>query len=54
VPLVGASRPASIRIVVDLPEPFGPRKPKICPRGTSKLTRSAATNAPNFRVTSRT
>ena len=39
-PAVGASRPASMRIVVDLPEPFGPRKPKTPPRGMSKLTLS--------------
>jgi len=26
-PEVGFSRPQSMRIVVDLPEPFGPRKP---------------------------
>ena len=31
-------RPVSILIVVVLPAPFGPRKPKISPRGTSKLT----------------
>jgi hypothetical protein len=27
-----------MRMVVDLPEPFGPRKPKMPPRGMSKLT----------------
>ena len=31
VPLVGFSRPHSMRIVVDLPAPFAPRKPKISP-----------------------
>ena len=36
VPLVGVSSPQSIRMVVDLPEPFGPRNPKICERGTSR------------------
>jgi hypothetical protein len=30
-PLVGASRPSTSRIVVDLPEPFGPRKPVTIP-----------------------
>jgi len=29
VPLVGINRPHSIRIVVGLPAPFAPRKPKI-------------------------
>jgi hypothetical protein len=31
--------PQSMRMVVDLPAPLGPRKPKISPRRTSKLTR---------------
>ena len=31
LPLVGLRRVARILIVVDLPAPFGPRKPKICP-----------------------
>jgi hypothetical protein len=35
---------------VDFPEPFGPRKPKTLPRGTSNETWSTATNVPNFRV----
>ena len=30
VPEVGASRPVSILMVVDLPAPLGPRKPKNC------------------------
>ena len=29
---------AIIRIVVDLPAPFGPRKPKICPPGMARST----------------
>src|SRR5574340_1176577 len=37
-PPVGAKIPVSMRIVVDLPAPFGPRKPKISPFCTSKLT----------------
>ena len=53
-PAVGASSPASMRIVVDLPEPFGPRKPKMPPRGMSKLTLSTAMKSPNRRVRSRT
>ena len=40
----------SIRIVVDLPEPFGPRKPNTFPRGISNETRSTAVNVPNLRV----
>ena len=31
LPPVGISRPQSMRIVVDLPAPFGPRNPKISP-----------------------
>ena len=33
-----------MRMVVDLPAPLLPRKPKISPRATSKLTSSTATN----------
>ncbi len=43
-----------MRIVVDLPEPFGPRKPKMPPRGMSKLTRPTAVKLPKRRVTPRT
>ena len=32
----------SILIVVVLPAPFGPSRPKIVPRGTAKLTSSTA------------
>ena len=46
-PAVGLSRPSSMRIVVVLPAPFGPRKPKIAPRSTVKLTRSTAAKSPN-------
>src|SRR5215471_2353965 len=53
-PLVGASSPHSIRIVVDLPAPLLPRKPKISPRRTSNDTLSTATNAPKRRVRPRT
>ena len=42
-----------MRIVVDLPEPFGPRKPKTLPRGEVEATTSStAVNVPNLRVTS--
>src|SRR5438477_7839402 len=41
-PLVGYRRPSSSLTVVDLPEPFGPSKPKTSPRRTSKSTLSTA------------
>ena len=37
-PSVAGSSPVSIFIVVVLPQPFGPRKPKISPRSMVKLT----------------
>ena len=43
---VGRSRPSTIRIVVDLPAPFGPRKPVTLPGSTSKLRSSTATTSP--------
>src|SRR5258707_12681164 len=36
-------------MTVVLPLPFGPRKPKISPFSTRKLTSLTATNAPNLR-----
>ena len=42
VPSVGGSRPVSIFIVVLLPEPFDPRKPKISALAMRKLTWSTA------------
>ncbi len=42
VPLVGASRPVSILMVVDLPAPLGPRKPKNFPASTDKSSWSTA------------
>jgi hypothetical protein len=38
--------PQSIRMTVDLPDPFGPRNPKIDPRAIEKLTWSTAVNVP--------
>ena len=38
VPSVGGSSPVSIFIVVDLPQPFEPRKPKISPRSIDSVT----------------
>src|SRR5262245_2959153 len=54
VPDEGASSPHSMRIVVDLPAPLLPRKPKISPRRTSNETLSTATNWPKRRVRPRT
>ena len=45
-PDVGEMRPASMRIVVVLPDPFGPTKPTTSPAGTSKLSPSTATTSP--------
>ena len=52
VPLVGAMKHVRMRIVVDLPAPFGPRKPTISPLSTSKLILSTARNDPKFFVRS--
>src|SRR5215471_10513105 len=49
-PELGASKPVSILIVVDLPAPLGPRKPKNCPGATRRLTSSTATRSPKRRV----
>src|SRR5580704_10433488 len=46
LPELGASNPHRMRIVVDLPAPFGPRKPKISPRWTSSVTSFTATKSP--------
>src|SRR4051794_35761401 len=42
-PRVGEARPSKQRIVVVLPEPFGPRKPNTPPVGTNRSSRSTAT-----------
>ena len=46
VPLVGRVRPQSMRMVVVLPAPLAPRKPKIWPGAMSIETRSTATVGP--------
>jgi hypothetical protein len=46
VPAVGRSRPRIIRIVVDLPAPFGPRKPVTRPGSTVKSMPSTAAFLP--------
>jgi len=45
-PELGASRPMIIRMVVDLPDPFGPRKPVTWPGATSKESWSTASVSP--------
>jgi hypothetical protein len=46
VPESGTSRPMIMRIVVDLPDPLGPRNPVTTPGGTSKVRLSTAVDAP--------
>src|SRR5882757_9009963 len=50
LPEVGASRPVSILMVVDLPAPLGPRKPKNCPGATHRSIPLTATSSPKRRV----
>jgi hypothetical protein len=45
-PASGRSRPRISRIVVDFPDPFGPRKPVTVPGRTSKLSASTAGTPP--------
>src|SRR3954470_6816833 len=53
VPEVGVSSPATIRRVVVLPQPEGPRSAKKEPRGTSRSRSWTAVNAPKDLVTAR-
>ncbi len=46
VPDVGRSSPMIMRMVVDLPAPFGPRKPVTRPASTVKLTPATAVFSP--------
>src|SRR6202042_3775389 len=46
-PAVGGETQPIMRIVEDLPAPFGPRKPKASPRRSSKSTPSTAVKLPN-------
>src|SRR5215475_8529472 len=50
LPRVGISKPSSIRMVVDLPEPFRPTKAKTLPLGTSRFNSYTAGLAPKYRV----
>ena len=54
LPECGAIAPVSIRMVVVFPLPFGPRKPKISPRATSKSMPSTAVKSPKRLVSPRT
>ena len=46
-PSDGFKMPQMVRMVVVLPAPLAPKKPKISPRRTSKLTPSTAWKSPN-------
>jgi hypothetical protein len=46
LPPVGVRNPVIIFIVVDLPAPFGPRKPSTSPDCTLKEMSSTATSSP--------
>src|SRR5689334_20138560 len=48
VPALGARKPVIIFIVVDLPAPFGPRKPSTSPFGTVNETSSTAMSGPKY------
>src|SRR5215204_89615 len=50
VPAVGFNKPHIMRIVVDLPAPFAPRKPKISPCFTENDRSLTATNDPKVRL----
>src|SRR4051794_8496472 len=47
LPSVGGINPVIIRMEVDLPAPFGPRKPRTSPRATEKEIPSTARLGPN-------
>ena len=49
-PLVGGMKPVIIRIVVDLPAPFGPRNPSTSPRSTENEIPSTARFGPNVLI----
>ena len=46
-PSIGLSRVTSIRMVVVLPAPFGPSRPKVSPGWMARSTWSTATWSPN-------
>jgi hypothetical protein len=47
VPDVGGMSVVSMRMRVDFPAPFGPRRPKISPRPTENEISSTAVKSPN-------
>src|SRR5512147_419917 len=47
-PALGGMKPVIMRMVVDLPAPFGPRKPSTSPRSTVKEMPSTARLAPKL------
>src|SRR5436190_3319457 len=47
LPEVGGMKPVIMRMVVDLPAPFGPRKPSTSPRSTVNEMPSTARFGPN-------
>src|SRR5258706_15014079 len=47
-PSVGGMKPVIMRMVVDLPAPFGPRKPSTSPRSTLNEMPSTARLAPKL------
>ena len=49
-PSLAGKSPVSIFMVVDLPQPLDPRKPKISPRSIDILTSFTAVKLPNRRV----
>ena len=52
-PAVGWSSPHSMRIVVVLPEPFGPSSPNTSPGAICRVSWSTAVTAPKRRVRAR-
>ncbi len=50
VPEVGSSRPQSMRMVVDLPAPLAPRKPKIAPAADVEADGVDGVKPPNLFV----
>src|SRR6185312_1654939 len=46
-PAVGVRKPVTIFMVVDLPAPFGPRKPNTSPFPTLRSIPATAATAPN-------
>src|SRR5512141_3183609 len=53
VPDVGSDKPSSIRMVVVLPAPFGPKRPNTSPGRTLRSSLSTAVKSPYFLVRAR-